>query len=89
MVSYMISYLTANVFSQSELILQDHVRQHNLNINVPEFEAFEVDHDMHRRLMQAAEGGYIEVIDMWEGGDRLRHQFCQAQGGEGVDGAAF
>ena len=70
----------ANVFSRSERILQDHVRQHNTNaaelkdliqrvLHHPDFNADEVDHDMHERLMRAVEEGDIEVIDMWEEGD--------------------
>jgi hypothetical protein len=35
----------------------------------PDFNADEVDHDMHERLMRAVEEGDIEVIDMWEEGD--------------------
>ncbi len=32
----------------------------------------EVDHDMHKRLMRAVEGCYIEVIDLWEECDGLQ-----------------
>jgi len=35
----------------------------------PDFNADEVDHDLHERLMKAVEQGDIEVIDMWEEGD--------------------
>ena len=70
----------ANVFSRSERILQDHARKHNTNaaelkdliqrvLHHPDFNADEVDHDMHERLMRAVEEGDIEVIDMWEEGD--------------------
>ncbi len=38
----------------------------------PDFNADEVDHDMHERLMRAVEDGDIEVIDMWEEGDGLQ-----------------
>jgi hypothetical protein len=73
----------ANVFSQSEHILQEHIRRHNINatelkdliprvIHHPEFNAGEVDHDMHQRLMQTVEDSDIEVIDMWEEGDGLQ-----------------
>jgi hypothetical protein len=73
----------ANVFSQSERILQEHVRQHDINSTVlkdliqrvlhhADFDANEVDHDMHQRLMQAVEDGDIKVIDMWEEGDGLQ-----------------
>ena len=70
----------ANVFSQSEHILQDHVGKHDVNavelkdliqrvLHHPDLNAEEVDHDMHERLMRAVEEGDIEVIDMWEEGD--------------------
>jgi hypothetical protein len=70
----------AEVFSQSERILQEHVRQHGTNagelqnliqrvLHHPDFNADEVDHDLHERLMKAVEQGDIEVIDMWEEGD--------------------
>jgi hypothetical protein len=73
----------ANVFSQSERILQERVRRHDINatklkgliqrvLQHPDFNANEVDHDMHQRLMQAVEDGDIEVIDMWEEGDGLQ-----------------
>jgi hypothetical protein len=53
----------ANVYSQSERILQEHVRRHDINstklkgliqriLHHPDFNANEVDHDMHQRLMQ-------------------------------------
>jgi hypothetical protein len=71
----------ANVFSRSERILQDHVRKYNTNVaelkdliqrvlDHPDLNANEVDHHMHERLMRAVEEGDIEVIDMWEEGDR-------------------
>ena len=70
----------ADVFSQSERILQEHVRKHGTNavelqdliqrvLHHPDFNADEVDHDLHERLMRAVEQGDIEVIDMWEEGD--------------------
>ena len=73
----------ADVFSESERILQEHVRKHGTNANElkdliqkvlhhPDFNADEVDHDMHERLMRAVEDGDIEVIDMWEEGDGLQ-----------------
>jgi hypothetical protein len=50
----------ANVFSRSQRILQDHFRRHNANaadlkdliqriLHHPDFNADEVDHDMHER----------------------------------------
>jgi hypothetical protein len=72
-----------NVFSQSERILQEHVRKYGKNaaelkdliqrvLHHPDFNAEEVDHDMHERLMRAVEDGDIEVLDMWEEGDGLQ-----------------
>jgi hypothetical protein len=73
----------ANVFSRSEHILQDHDRKHDVNtielkdliqmvLHHPDFDADEVDHDMHDRLMRAVEDGDIEVLDLWEEGDGLQ-----------------
>jgi len=73
----------ANVFSKSERIIQEHVRQHDINATVVkdliqkvihhrDFNANEVDHDMHQRLMRAVEDGDIEVIDVWEEGDGIQ-----------------
>ena len=56
----------ADVFSQSERILQEHVRIHGNNagevqhliqrvLHHPDFNADEVDHDLHERLMRAVE----------------------------------
>ncbi len=64
-----------NVFSQSERILQEHVHRHTTDatelkdliqrvLHHPDFNADDVDHDMHQRLIQAVEDGDIEVIDM-------------------------
>jgi hypothetical protein len=73
----------ANVFSQSEHILQEHVGKHDVNavelkdliqrvLYHPDFNTDEVDHDMHERLMKAVEDGDIKVIDVWEEGDGLQ-----------------
>jgi hypothetical protein len=73
----------ANVFSLSEHILQDHVRKHDVNttelkdliqmvLHHPDFNADEVDHNMHDRLMRAVKDGDIEVLDLWEEGDGLQ-----------------
>ena len=72
----------AEVFTQSERILQEHVRKHGTNaaelqdliqrvLHHPDFRvnADEVDHDLHERLMRAVADGDVEVIDMWEEGD--------------------
>jgi hypothetical protein len=72
-----------NVFSRSEHILQDYVCKHDVNatelrdliqmvLHHPDFNADEVDHDMHERLMRAIEDGDIEVLDLWEEGDGLQ-----------------
>ena len=56
----------AEVFSQSERILQEHVRKHGNNaaevqdliqrvLHHRDFNANEVDHDLHERLMRAVE----------------------------------
>ena len=61
---------------QSERILQEHVRKHGKNdaelkdliqrvLQHPDFNANEVDHHLHERLMRAVEQGNFEVIDMW------------------------
>jgi hypothetical protein len=61
----------ANVFSQSEHILQEHVRKHGTNAaelqdliqrvhHHPDFNAADVDHDLHERLMKAVEDGDIQ-----------------------------
>ena len=55
---------SANVFTESERILQEHVLKHGTNahelkdliqrvLHHPDFNADEVDHDMHERLMRA------------------------------------
>jgi hypothetical protein len=70
----------ANVFSLSKRIPQDHFRRYNTNaaelkdliqmvLHHPDFNANELDHDMHERLMRAVEEGDIEVADMWEESD--------------------
>jgi hypothetical protein len=57
----------ANVFSQSERILQEHVCRHNIDatelkdliqrvLHHPDFNADEIEHDMQQRLMQAVGG---------------------------------
>ena len=79
----------ANVFSQSERILQDFTRRSNTNaatlkdliqrvLHHPDFNANEVDHDMHERLMKAVEDGDVEVIDMWEEGDGLQDKLLSS-----------
>ncbi len=70
------------VFSQSEHILQDHVRKHNVNaaelrdliqmvLHHPDFNVDEVDHDMYDCLMRAIEDGDIEVLDRGKEGNGL------------------
>ena len=71
----------ANVFSKSEHILLDHATKRFMNaselkeliqevLHHPDFDLDSVDHDLHERLMHAVEEGDIEIIDMWEEGDR-------------------
>jgi hypothetical protein len=71
-----------NVFSQSERILQDHVRKHNVSatelrdliqmvLHHPDFNVDEVDHDMYDCLMRAIEDGDIEVLDRGKEGNGL------------------
>jgi hypothetical protein len=38
----------------------------------PDFNADEVHHDMHERLMRAVEDGDIEVLDLLKEGDGLQ-----------------
>lgn len=35
----------------------------------PEFNADEVDHNMHERLMRAVADGQMDILDMWQEGD--------------------
>jgi len=67
-------------FTRSERILLDHQKLKRMSavdlrdlirdvLHNPEFNAGEVDHDMHERLMRAVEEGEMEIIDMWQDGD--------------------
>ncbi len=73
----------ANVFSLSSHILQDYVCKHCANVTElrdliqmvlhhPDFNADEVDHNMHKCLMRVVEDGNIKVLDLWEEGDGLQ-----------------
>jgi len=70
----------SRAFTRSERILLDHQNLKRMNavdlrdlirdvLHNPEFNASEVDHDMHERLMRAVEEGEMEIIDMWQDGD--------------------
>ena len=70
----------SRAFTRSERILLDHQNLKRMNavdlrdlirdvLHNPEFNAGEVDHDMHERLMRAVEEGEMEIIDMWQDGD--------------------
>ena len=70
----------ASLFTRSERIIQDYARGGKLNaaaikkliqevLHHPEFNADEVDHNMHERLMTAVEDGDVEVLDMHVDGD--------------------
>ena len=70
----------SRAFTRSERILLDHQKLKRMNaadlrdlirdvLHNPEFNASEVDHDMHERLMRAVEDGEMEIIDMWQDGD--------------------
>lgn len=68
------------MFTASERLIQDHMKQYKTRaaelkdliqkvLHHPDFDARDVDHDMHERLMKCIEEGDIEVIDLWEEGD--------------------
>ena len=70
----------ASLFTRSERIIQDYAKGGKLNaaaikkliqevLHHPEFNADEVDHNMHERLMTAVEDGDVEVLDMHVDGD--------------------
>ena len=67
-------------FTRSERILLDHQKLKRMSavdlrdlirdvLHNPEFNASEVDHDMHERLMSAVEVGEMDILDMWQDGD--------------------
>ena len=67
-------------FTRSERILLDHQKLKRMSavdlrdlirdvLHNPEFNAGEVDHDMHERLMRAVEVGEMDILDMWQDGD--------------------
>ena len=71
----------AGLFNRSERILQEYRRGRDgfsakdlkdliqEVLHHPEFNADDVDHDMHKRLMEAVDNGQIEVIDMQQDQD--------------------
>ena len=79
----------SRAFTRSERILLDHQNLKRMNavdlrdlirdvLHNPEFNASEVDHDMHERLMHAVEEGEMEIIDMWQDGDLVTDQMLRA-----------
>jgi len=67
-------------FTRSERILLDHQKLKRMSavdlrdlirdvLHNPEFNASEVDHNMHERLMRAVEEGEMDILDMWQDGD--------------------
>ena len=63
-------------FTRSERILLDHQKLKRMSavdlrdlirdvLHNPEFNASEVDHNMHERLMRAVEEGEMDILDMW------------------------
>ena len=70
----------AGIFTRSEQILQDYAWKRTLNaaelkaliqevLHHPEFNANEVDSDMHACLMKAVADGDVEIHDLWKEGD--------------------
>ena len=70
----------AGIFTRSEQILQEYARKRTLNatdlkalieevLQNPEFNAHEVEPDMHAWLMTAVRDGDVEIHDMWKPGD--------------------
>ena len=70
----------AGHFTRSEQILQEYARKRTMNatelksliqevLHHPEFNADEVDSDMHARLMKAVADGDVEIHDLWKEGD--------------------
>jgi len=70
----------SRAFTRSERILLDHQKLKRMSavdlrdliqdvLRNPEFNAEEVDHNMHERLMRAVEEGEMDIIDMWQEGD--------------------
>ena len=70
----------SRAFTKSERILLDFQRMKRMNardlkdpiqdvLHNPEFNAAEVDHNMHERLMRAVEDGQMDILDMRQEGD--------------------
>ena len=70
----------AGMFTRSEQFLQDYARKRTMNATElkaliqevlyhPEFNADDVDSDMHARLMKAVADGDVEIHDLWKEGD--------------------
>ena len=67
-------------FTRSERILLDYQKLKRMSardlkdliqdvLHNPEFNADEVDHNMHERLMRAVADGQMDILDMWQEGD--------------------
>ena len=70
----------SRAFTKSERILLDFQRLKRMNardlkdliqdvLHNPEFNAADVDHNKHERLMRAVEDGQLDILDMWQEGD--------------------
>jgi|LauGreDrversion4_2_1035121.scaffolds.fasta_scaffold647128_1 hypothetical protein len=70
----------SRTFTRSERILLDYQKLKKMNardlkdliqnvLHDPEFNAADVDHNMHARLMKAVEDGQMDILDMWQEGD--------------------
>ena len=71
----------SRAFTKSERNLLDFQRPKRMNardlkdliqdvLHNPEFNAADVDHNMHARLMWAVEDGQMDILDMWQEGRR-------------------
>ncbi len=92
--------VAANVFSQSERILQEHVHRRNTDatelkdliqrvLHHLDLNADQVDHHMHQRLYSQSRTVTSKSLTCGRRRWTSRRHFCQAKSGEGVDGAAF
>ena len=68
------------LFTESERLIQEHVKKYKSGaaelkdliqqvLHHPAFDAQDVDHYMHERLMRCIEDEDIQIIDLWEEGD--------------------
>ena len=63
----------SRVFIRSDILL-DHRKLKRIQdvLHHSKFNASEVDHDMHERLLRAVEEVKMEIIDMWQDGDMVQ-----------------